>query len=82
MAGEALRERPEEVIPKAPAPRLGVTPVRRVGEEVKRKVPQEQRMAQEVMLSAYKGFDEQIAKSGNPELKRAWNASSLKTLLG
>jgi hypothetical protein len=80
MVGKALRERPEEVIPKAPLPRLEeMRPVRR---EVRAAVSRQEQVAQKVMLSAFNMFDKRIAEGGDAGLRKAWNGSSLKTLLG
>ena len=80
MAGETLRERPPEVVPKPPLPRL--EEIRPVRATVREEVGRQEKLVTRMMTDVYGMFDKQIAASRNPELQKAWNGSSLKTLLG
>lgn len=51
-------------------------------EQVGQALSREQQLGQRLMALQYNAIDRQIAKTGDPALRRRWNGTSLKTLLG
>lgn len=82
--GESFRRPEEEQREEAPRVQLGqIRPVRQeVRQEVSEGLARQQETAQKLMTEVFREFDSQIASGGDVALQRAWNGSSLKTLLG